>query len=892
MRNDRLSAPQLPALNPDRQYLLRHIGFDIEVVRAVGHYYFGSDGTAYLDFLSQYGAVPFGHNPASLWDAIRAHERAQAPAMLQPLLSPHAERLARALLAIAPGAMRQVTFTNSGAETVEAAIKLTRARTGRQVILTVTRGFHGKTLGAVSATENPAYRRPFGVDTTRFEHVAFDDLPALQARLAGDDVAAFIVEPVQGEGGMREHTAGYLTAAADACKRHGTLFVLDEIQTGLGRTGTLFAANAEPGLAPDVLLLSKALGGGLVPLGAMLCTASAWCEDFGFLHSSTFASNGLTCAVGAAVLGNLLKDDCALVRQAAARGHQLGQGLDALVHRHPGVFQRRSGRGLMQGLTLAPWNGEDSYFAAHAFKQGFAVPLVAGYLLRKHRIVAAATFNQVATLRLQPSLTVEAAEVDRLLDALDDVGRIGGGGRVSGLLQAVAVQAAHASAVPPPAPRHAPTYRSPQPDERRRGGFAFLIHPTDADVLFGTLPRDCAQFSDAAKDDLRAWMHSWFSRMHDPAEVYHLPALRSRLGGYVEGWLIAAPLTPAQMLRLPPARKKALLADYLDVARGLKVDIVGLGAFTSVISRGGADLLDPGVHLTTGNSLTAIASAESLRSEFEARGRAAAASHAAVIGAAGSLGRLATLHLSRFFGQMTLFGNPANPQVREQLQAIVDEVYRLAVQRALRPPADPGLPQVLREVLGAVALRRIADGAGLPNMAPQVAGAMRRDAVERAFADAGRPPPLRISADPARDLATVDAVLSASNAGKAFLMPEMFAAGAVVCDVARPLDVLYTLRGFRPDVTVYEGGVLRLPEDVAFGAQNVLGYPRGHNLACLSETIALCMEGATRSYSLGPRIDYDEALAIHQISRCHGFEIARPLPGSAALTAHDAPVAA
>jgi acetylornithine/succinyldiaminopimelate/putrescine aminotransferase/predicted amino acid dehydrogenase len=888
MRHDRSPAIDAPILNPQRQFLLRHIGFDIEIAKAHGHYYHCTDGTAYLDFLAQYGAVPFGHNPAPLWEAIHAHGRAQAPTLMQPLLSPHAERLARALVAVAPGAMRHATFANSGAETVEAAIKLARARTGRQVILTVTRGFHGKTLGALSATENPAYRAPFRVDTTCFEHVAFNDLPALEARLARDDVAAFIVEPVQGEGGMREHGDGYLSAAAHACHRHGTLFVLDEIQTGLGRTGTLFAAEAEPGLAPDVMLLSKALGGGLVPLGVMLCTESAWCEDFGYLHSSTFANNGLACAVGSAVIDLLLHDGRALVRRAAEMGQRLAHGLDEIVGRHPDTFPRRSGRGLMQGLALAPWSGEDSYFAAHATERGFAVPLVAGYLLKKHRIVTAAMFNQVATLRLQPSLTIEATEVDRMLEALDDVGRLVGSGRVSGLLHAVALQETHVPPTPPAASRHAPTYQVPQPQEHRRGGFAFLIHPTDADVLFGTLPRECAQLNAAAKDDLRAWMRSWFCRMYDPAAVYHLPALRSRQGGYVEGWLIAAPLTPAEMLRLPPARKRELLAAYLDVARGLNVDIVGLGAFTSIIARGGVDLPNPGVHLTTGNSLTAIASAESLHAAFQSRGRLASSSHAAVIGAAGSLGRLAALHLSRFFGRLTLFGNPSNPHVRQQLQAVGDEIYRMAVQRALRPQVDAGLPRLLREMLDAPALRQLAE---MPAGCPGTESGLR-EAVERHFSKARRPLPLGYSADPARDLGQVEAVLSASSAGKAFLEPEVFASGAVVCDVARPLDVLSTLRERRPDVTVYEGGVLRLPEDVAFGAQNVLGYPRGHNLACLSETIALCMEGATRSHSLGSCIDYDEALDIHQMSRAHGFEIAQSLPGPAALAARRPPVPA
>ena len=411
------------SMNPDRRFLLRHIQFDKPIVHARGHYLYDADGNAYLDFLAQYGAVPFGHNPDVLWDAMLSVRSRSEPSLVQPLISPAAETLAANLIAVSPCGPGYVTFTNSGAESVEAAIKLARARTRRQLILSTHRGFHGKTMGAVSATGNEMYRAPFLVDTTHFQHVEYGDLDALAHRLQGNDVAAFIVEPIQGEAGMIEPPPGYLVGAQALCKAAGTLLILDEIQTGLGRTGKLFAAEHD-GLKPDILLLAKALGGGLVSLGACICSERAWSSDFGLYHSSTFANNHLSCAIGIAVLDQLLQDDRRIVRDVAAKGAYLRRGLEQLVANYPNAFESVSGLGLMQGLRLATWQGGDGYFLAHASSTGTAVPLVCGYLMAEHRILTAPTFNHSGVLRIEPPLTITIDEIDRVLTALEDVAQL------------------------------------------------------------------------------------------------------------------------------------------------------------------------------------------------------------------------------------------------------------------------------------------------------------------------------------------------------------------------------------------------------------------------------------------------------------------------------------
>lgn len=414
--------PQRSKLNPDRQFLLQHIHFDKPITRAQGHYLYDAQGEAYLDFLAQYGAVPFGHNPAIVWETLNRVRINQEPSLVQPLLSPAAEALSAKLSAIAPVRNGYVTFTNSGAETVEAAIKLARAKTLRPYIVSASGGFHGKTLGAVSATWNPKYREPFLADTRHFDFVPFGDADALDARLAKGDVAAFLVEPVQGEAGMIDAPAGYLRAAAEICKKHRTLLIVDEIQSGLGRTGKLFALEHE-GVTADMVLLAKALGGGMVSLGACICAEQAWSEEFGLFHSSTFANNHLSCAVGLAVIEHLLADDQALVREVAEKGEYLRRGLEALIRRYPQAFSHATGKGLMQGLHIHSWQHADSYFLCHASWTGMSVPLLCGYLLNQHKIITVPTFNNNGVIRLEPSLTITHAEIDRLLSALDDVGQ-------------------------------------------------------------------------------------------------------------------------------------------------------------------------------------------------------------------------------------------------------------------------------------------------------------------------------------------------------------------------------------------------------------------------------------------------------------------------------------
>lgn len=404
-------------INRTRQELLDFVGLDETIVSAQGTQLVTAAGQTLVDFVGQFGAVPFGYAPQSLTDAAVAFLASAQPTFVQPLLNPAVEALAGRLIAVAPGEMARVAFTTSGAETVEAALKLVRAATGRELVVGTLSGFHGKTQGAVGVTGKAIYRDAFQIRTDGYAHVPYGDLKALETVLCEQRVAAFFVEAVQGEAGMLTPPDGYLLAAQQLCRQHGALFVLDEIQTGLGRTGALFAASAH-GLSPDVLLLAKALGGGLVPIGACVYAERCWSRDFDRHHSSTFAMNGFTACVGLAVLDQLAADDGAMVRQAAARGAYLRNGLEDLLVRYPQVFAGLDGRGLMLGLKFRRWSGERLYSFSLASAFGALVPIVCGYLKSRHGVYCLPTLSEGNVLRIQPSFVISEAEIDRLLTGL------------------------------------------------------------------------------------------------------------------------------------------------------------------------------------------------------------------------------------------------------------------------------------------------------------------------------------------------------------------------------------------------------------------------------------------------------------------------------------------
>src|SRR5579863_3891102 len=303
---DKVYADYKEYINPPLARFMKLAGAPVEE-RAQGCRVFDTNGKSYLDFCGGYGVFTLGHSHPKVVAAVKK-QLDRMSLSTRVFFNEQMGALARELAKIAPGDLQISFFSNSGTEAVEAALKMARLSTKRVHIVSTQNAYHGKTMGSLTATGRDVFKDSFQPLVPEFEHVPFGDLAALERALPG--AAAFIVEPIQCEGGVMIPPDGYLRGVRDLCDRHGALFIADEVQTGLGRTGYLWGVDAE-GVVPDVMTIAKGLSGGVVPIGATISKTDVWMRAFGktpLVHTSTFGGNPLACAAGLAALEVLVEE--------------------------------------------------------------------------------------------------------------------------------------------------------------------------------------------------------------------------------------------------------------------------------------------------------------------------------------------------------------------------------------------------------------------------------------------------------------------------------------------------------------------------------------------------------------------------------------------------------
>jgi ornithine--oxo-acid transaminase len=410
-------------LNPQMGRILRTLGFDKVWKGGEGAFLIDADGERYLDLFGGYGVFAIGRNHPEAIAAVEevlAARTGNLPQLGVTLLS---GVLAEQLLARSPASVAAMVPANTGTEAVEAAIKIARAATSRPRVLYAEHAFHGLTLGALSINGNDEFREGFGPFLPGCEAVGFGDEAALEQQLAAGDVAAFVVEPVQGKGVMLP-LDGYLQAAQRLCRDAGTLFVCDEVQTGLGRTGR-FLALEHWDLEPDMICLSKALSGGLVPIGAVLVSRAAFDSVFDGMeravrHGSTFGGNDLAAAAALATLRIL--DDEQLVARAARSGELLLELTRPLAERFETVREVR-GLGLMWAIEFGPPAGAAGrrlWESVERRQPGLFSQLITVPLFHDHRIFCQVAGHHVNVIKALPALAIEEQEIRRFAAALEE----------------------------------------------------------------------------------------------------------------------------------------------------------------------------------------------------------------------------------------------------------------------------------------------------------------------------------------------------------------------------------------------------------------------------------------------------------------------------------------
>ena len=412
-------------VNPQWVRLLDVLQMNVPYVRCEGAELFRADGQRVLDFLSGYCVHNTGHNHPYIISAVKEELDRIGPVMLQSNVPELAGELAGRLCESAGGRLKKAHFTSSGSEGVEAAIKFARAHTGRSGLLFAEGAFHGLTCGALSLMGNGFWRKGFGPLLPEAEQIPFGDLNNLEAELATKQCAAFIVEAIQGEGGIRIPDAEYLQQAQALCRQYGSLFILDEVQTGLYRTGRFLAAQ-HFGLDPDIVILAKALSGGLVPVGAVLMTDDVYNSVYSSLHraivhTSTFSENTLAMRAGLATLDVLESER--LGARALSMGQYLRQRLQDALGGYEMVKEVR-GVGLFCGVEFqAPrqWALRASYEAFKRIHPGMFGQMLVMNLFRDKGILTQICGNNFQVLKVAPPLVVTEGQIDEFVSKLGEV---------------------------------------------------------------------------------------------------------------------------------------------------------------------------------------------------------------------------------------------------------------------------------------------------------------------------------------------------------------------------------------------------------------------------------------------------------------------------------------
>jgi len=407
-------------INPDYIDVLETIGFGRCFVRAEGMKLYDDEGNEYLDFLAGFGVHNIGHNHPRVLKALQGALESHSPSMLNADAPIQAGLLAERLSSLMDPRLCRAAFTNSGAEAVDVAIKAARAATGRKALVSCANAYHGLSCGGLSLMGRGDIKRPFGKMLDHVEHIPFNDIPALKDVCSRLRPAAFFSEPIQGEGGIVLPDPSYLKEAGQICKSFGALLVVDEIQTGFGRTGDVFASDFSA-MRPDIVLVGKSLSAGLIPVAAAVMTTKVWKDAFSgprrcLMNASTFAGGHLAMTAGLEMI-NVLVDD-----RLSDRARELGgfflERLKELSVRHRVIRQVR-GSGLLIGIEFQPHSGLAMKAVPEWAHEGLFAHVISALLLRDHRILTFPCSIAPNVLRIEPPLIVTRTEIMQFLDALD-----------------------------------------------------------------------------------------------------------------------------------------------------------------------------------------------------------------------------------------------------------------------------------------------------------------------------------------------------------------------------------------------------------------------------------------------------------------------------------------
>lgn len=936
--------------------LMQALGLECQFHRASGSKLFYRDPhgqeVAVTDFLGGYGAALFGHNDPQLVDELCNMLRDEVPFNAQMSVRGAAGELGRQLSEalgreLGVGERFISTFSNSGAEAVEIAIKhaeYTRQKklqkqfddldfalsqlagsekayfeidverldlpsgilpanlsyvTVRQlaeavrqynltqlhsapVFVALRRSFHGKLVSTVQLTHGKQYRQPFSrfgmtvefIDPEQLQQL--DEVPKrfrrrwLALSWAGEQlqlcrqefsgITAVLLEPVQGEGGINELSADVCLALRRFANQQQCPLIVDEIQSGFGRTGSLLASS-QIRLQGDYYCLSKALGGGLTKIAATLIRASHYEPEFSYIHSSTFAEDDLSCRIALRALERLHRDDGAMLREVQKKGEYLKNSLLELQKYYPDVIADVRGRGLLLGFELHDLSASSSVVQASAQYNEALGYIIAGYLLQHERLRVAPSGSNANVIRLEPPACITLAEIDDLTAALQ---------RVCDMLRrrdAFPLAAGVCADLIAEVPGRSESFQMEQPVPKTDKGtqvvarVAFINHLIDADMLSDVDPSLAPLTAEQKRTFIRRMAPERRAAPIGPVTI------RSRLGTAVEFSLYPLCMDSSAMGEymtggdLETIREE--IAGRIRDARADGYSVAGLGMYTSIVTNNCQALKIPDVALTSGNALTIGMGIEAIEQGCVRQGIRLEQETAAVVGAAGNIASTYASLLSEKVDHLLLIGSGREGSTR-RLEKTAQLIYADAARSILAGRAgEDRLASRLQRLPGMDSLLELY--ADSPELGLQLFRFVEAQVGANAF--------ITISND-LQLLRNARIVLCAANAPEAFLGAEHFAENAVICDIAVPLNVDQQLAVERPDVLYMHGGIVQTPLGDGLPA-NVRAYLKeGQLYACMAESVLMGLSGMKQHYSWGD-ITREQVQRIRAIAACHGFSLAQ-----------------
>jgi predicted amino acid dehydrogenase len=392
------------------------------------------------------------------------------------------------------------------------------------------------------------------------------------------------------------------------------------------------------------------------------------------------------------------------------------------------------------------------------------------------------------------------------------------------------------------------------------GTFAFLAHPTDKDSIHRAISDAFPLFDIPKIQSFVDFAQKTKLGNFEVASISHVPKISSDQGGYVDGYIIFSPYTAEEMFRLKQKDKKILIKNYIDKAISLNANIIGLGAFTSVITKGGQTCINDQCLFTTGSSLTALSAFEAVMSKITEKGKKINDINVGVVGAGGAIGKLVSKLFFEKAAQLTLIGNPKSPSSNKSIYNLIEQMVSTAVSSNTKDNFSSS--------------EKIKSLFYDNNYSQDDISKFVEDHFKHTSSlDIAENPPLKFTTDINEVCSKLDVIICATSDTGTLILPENCKDDAILCDLARPSNIPVDNNDISSKRSVFEGGLIQFPHPVTFGTQNILWFPPEYNLACLAETIVLTMEKVTRNYSIGMDIDVEEARWVSQKSKEHGFSV-------------------